>query len=288
MLESLNRLMDHIDQHLTEDITSEDITRIVGVSDYHFRRMFSYMAGMTLNEYIRNRRLSEANKDLIHGKSVTDVAYTYGYQSVDGFSRSFRDWCGFLPSEVIKNKIQKSFPKFTFFIDIKGGISMEFKLEHKSSFNVVGVSKRVPIQFEGVNHDIVELAQSITSQQRSEMHQLADLYPHQVLNVSYDFDEGYLDETGSLTHMMGFATTQDNQYADLEQITIESSLWAVFPNTGPFPQTLQETMAKTYAEWLPTSGYELADLPSISFTKHDGLSDNVYSEVWVAVKPKTT
>lgn len=288
MLESLNRLMDHIDQHLTEDITSEDITRIVGVSDYHFRRMFSYMAGMTLNEYIRNRRLSEANKDLIHGKSVTDVAYTYGYQSVDGFSRAFRDWCGFLPSEVIKNKIQKSFPKFTFFIDIKGGVSMEFKLEHKSSFNVVGVSKRVPIQFEGVNHDIVELAQSITAQQRSEMHQLADLYPNQVLNVSYDFDEGYLDETGSLTHMIGFATTQDNPYEDLEQITIESNLWAVFPNAGPFPETLQETMAKTYAEWLPTSSYELADLPSISFTKHDGPSDNVYSEVWVAVRPKTT
>lgn len=288
MLESLNRLMDHIDQHLTEDITSQDITRIVGVSDYHFRRMFSYMAGMTLNEYIRNRRLSEANKDLIQGKSVTEIAYTYGYQSVDGFSRAFRDWCGFLPSEVIKNKIQKSFPKFTFFIDIKGGISMEFKLEHKSSFNVVGVSKRVPIQFEGVNHDIVELAQSITEQQRSEMHQLADLYPNQVLNVSYDFDESYLDETGSLTHMIGFATTQDNPYEDLEQITIESNLWAVFPNTGPFPKTLQETMAKTYAEWLPTSGYELADLPSISFKKHDGPSDNVYSEVWVAVKPKTT
>ncbi|MCT4794962.1 AraC family transcriptional regulator [Exiguobacterium alkaliphilum] len=286
MLESLNRLMDHIDQHLTDEITGQDITRIVGVSDYHFRRMFSYMAGMTLNEYVRNRRLSEANKDLIHGKSVTDVAYTYGYQSVDGFSRAFRDWCGFLPSEVSKNKIQKSFPKFTFFIDIKGGISMEFKLEHKPSFNVVGVSKRVPIQFEGVNNSIVELAQSITEQQRSEMHQLADLYPNQVLNVSYDFDEGYLDEKGSLTHMIGFATTQENPYEDLEQITVASNLWAVFPNTGPFPETLQETMAKTYAEWLPTSEYELADLPSISFTKHDGPSDNVYSEVWVAVKEK--
>ena len=287
MLESLNRLMDHIEQQLTDEITSEDITRIVGVSDYHFRRMFSFMAGMTLNEYIRNRRLSEANKALIDGKSVTDVAFAYGYQSVDGFSRAFRDWCGFLPSEVSKNKIQKSFPKFTFFLDIKGGISMEFKLEQKPSFHVVGVTRRVPIQFEGVNHAIAELAESITNQQYSEMHDLADLYPHQVLNVSYDFDEGYLDEKGSLTHMIGFATTKENPYADLEQITIESCLWAVFPNTGPFPETLQETMAKTYAEWLPTSGYELADLPSISYTEHDGPSDNVYSEVWVAVKEKT-
>ncbi|STO08151.1 AraC family transcriptional regulator [Exiguobacterium aurantiacum] len=286
MPESLNRLMAHIEQHLTDEITNQDITRIIGVSDYHFRRMFSYMAGMTLNEYIRNRRLSEANKDLIQGMSVTDVAFTYGYQSVDGFSRAFRDWCGFLPSEVIKNKIQKSFPKFTFFIDIKGGISMEFKLEHKPSFNVVGVSKRVPIQFEGVNNAIAELAESITDQQYSEMAQLADLYPNQVLNVSYDFDEGYLDEKGLLTHMIGYATTHSNPYEDLEQITIASNLWAVFPNTGPFPETLQETMAKTYAEWLPTSGYELADLPSISYTEYDGLTDDVYSEVWVAVKEK--
>ena len=165
---------------------------------------------------------------------------------------------------------------------------MEFKIERKSQFHVVGVSKRVPIQFEDVNHSIVELAQSITPQQRQEMHQLADLYPETALNVSFDFDEGYLEEQGSLTHMIGFATSIQNPYGDLEQITIEDSLWAVFPNTGPFPQTLQETMAKTYAEWLPTSGYELVDLPSISFTNHEDDSLNVYSEVWVPVKEKTT
>lgn len=205
MIEKFNHLMDYIETHLTEEISGEEMSKIVGLSDYHFKRMFSYMAGMSLKDYIKNRRFSVANVELINGAKVTDIAYKYGFQSIEGFSRAFREWSGFLPSEVIKNKIQKSFPKFTFVIDIKGGISMEFKIEKKEKFNIVGVSKSVPIQFEGENNAILELAQSITEQQRNEMHQLADLYPHQVLN---DFDDGFLEEKGYLTHMIGFATTK--------------------------------------------------------------------------------
>lgn len=59
--------MDYIESHLTEDISGEEISKIVGLSDYHFRRMFSYLAGMPLNEYIKNRRLSSANEELING-----------------------------------------------------------------------------------------------------------------------------------------------------------------------------------------------------------------------------
>ncbi len=286
MLQKFNHLMDYIEAHLTEDISGKEISKIVGLSDYHFKRMFSYMAGMSLNEYIKNRRLSAANIELINGAKVTDIAYKYRYQSIEGFSRAFREWSGFLPSEVTKNKIQKSFPKFSFYIDIRGGISMEFKIEKKEKFHIVGVSKRVPIQFEGENQAIIELAKSITEQQRNEMHQLADLYPHYVLNVSYDFDDGYLEEKGHLTHMIGFATTKENTFADLEQITIEESLWAIFPNQGQFPATLQETTAKIYSEWLPSSDYEITDLPGISFTKHNGTSENVYSEIWMPVKEK--
>lgn len=139
MLQRLNMLMDYIEDHLTEEISGKDIARIVGLSDYHFKRMFSYMAGMSLHEYIKNRRLSVANGELVNGAKVTEVAFKYGYQSVEGFSRAFREWSGFLPSEVAKNKIQKSFPKFTFYIDIRGGTSMEFKIEKKEKFNVVGV-----------------------------------------------------------------------------------------------------------------------------------------------------
>lgn len=87
--------------------------------------------------------------------------------------------------------------------------------------------------------------------------------------------------------MIGFATTKENSVDHLEQIAIEESLWAIFPNQGPFPVTLQETTAKIYSEWLPSSDYELVELPGISFTKYTTASENVYSEVWVAVKKKS-
>ncbi|MDQ7862463.1 GyrI-like domain-containing protein [Peribacillus frigoritolerans] len=93
---------------------------------------------------------------------------------------------------------------------------------------------------------------------------------------------------GYLTHMIGFATAKENTFDDLEQLSIEESLWAIFPNQGPFPVTLQETTAKIYSEWLPSSGYEVADIPGISFTKHNGTSENVYSEIWMPVKEKNS
>ena len=85
MLKELNQVMDYIEDHLTGDISLEMIADYAGVSDYHFRKIFFYLSGLTLSEYIKNRKLSEANKDLLQGEKVTDVAFKYGYESVDGF-----------------------------------------------------------------------------------------------------------------------------------------------------------------------------------------------------------
>ncbi len=285
MLQEFNRVMEYIEEHLTEEIVFQDIAKITGVSDYHFRRMFAYLAGMSLSEYIRIRRLSKANEDLIKGDKVTSVALKYNYQSVDGFSRAFKEWSGYLPSVVINNKIQKTFKRFSFFINIQGGDSMEFKIEKKDKFNLVGVTKRVPIQFNGQNTAIMELANSITNEQRKEMHLLSDMYPHQVLNASYQFDHERLEEKGELVHLIGFASTKQNPYNDLEQIEVAENTWAIFPNKGVFPNTLQDTWAKIYSEWLPSSNYELVSAPEISFTIFDG-SDNLYSEIWIAIKEK--
>ena len=286
MIQELNRLMDYIEEHLTEEISLSAAAKAIGISEYHLKRTFSFIAGISLTEYIKNRRLALANTDLIKGKSVTDVAFKYKYQSVEGFSRAFRDWSGFLPSEVIKNRQQKSFPRRSFYIDVKGGVSMDFKIEEKAAFNLIGVAKRVPIQFEGINSAVQELAQSITEKQRMKMHELGDLYPRQVLNASYAFDEGRMEEQGELTHFIGFATTQENQFDDLEQIHIAEKTWAIFHNKGPFPQTLQDTWGKIYSEWLPSSDYELVQAPEISFTNFDDGFEDCYSEIWIAVKEK--
>ncbi|MFZ5969199.1 MAG: AraC family transcriptional regulator [Bacillota bacterium] len=284
MLKELNHVIDYIEDHLTDEISLEKISEYAGVSDFHFRKIFLYLSGLTLNEYIKNRKLSEASMDLLNGEKVTDVALKYGYQSMDGFTRAFKKWSGFLPSDVIKKGISKSFPKLSFIITVKGGITMEFRIEDKPAFNLVGVSKRVPMQFEGVNNEIVKLAQSITDEQKEEMHSLQNIEPYEIVNASYEADANFLKEEGDLTHLIGILTTE-NQVSDLlEKVPVGAYTWAIFPNEGPFPSTLQDTMAKIYSEWLPSSDYEVINAPAFSFTKMDkNKKDFAYSEVWIPV-----
>jgi AraC family transcriptional regulator len=287
VLKELNDVINYIEDHLTDELTLESISEYAGVSDYHFRKIFFYLTGFPLSEYIKNRRLSEAGMDLLQGETVTDVALKYGY-TLDGFTRAFKKWSGHLPSDVIKNGVSQSFPKLSFVITVKGGHSMKFRIEDKPAFHLVGVKKRVPMQFKGINQDIVKLAESITDEQKEEMHALQNIEPYEVVNASYEADADFLKEEGELTHMIGVLTTK-NQVSDrLEKVTVPACTWAVFPNEGPFPSTLQETMAKVYSEWLPSSNYELINAPAFSFSKRDqNQKDHAYSEIWIPVKKRT-
>ena len=84
---------------------------------------------------------------------------------------------------------------------------MNYKIIQKEAFRFVGVSKRVSLQFEGVNNEIVQLASEITEEQKRELHQLQNMEPYEIVNVSYDSDTDFLEEKGQLTHMIGVLTT---------------------------------------------------------------------------------
>lgn len=287
MLKELNDVIEFIEEHLTEEITLEVVSEYAGVSDYHFRTVFFYLSGISLSEYIKNRKLSEANKELLQGEKVTDVAFKYGYQSLDGFTRAFKNWSSFLPSDVQKTGMSMSFPKLTFVISVKGGNTMEYRIVEKPAFNLIGVSKRVPMQFEGVNNAIVALAQSITEEQRKEMHALQNVEPYEVVNASYDADASFMKEEGALTHLIGVLSTNEVISDRLVKVPVKECTWAVFPAEGPFPTTLQDITARTYSEWLPSSDYEIVNLPGFSFTRLDPNKEGfAYSEIWMPVQKK--
>ncbi|WP_337019190.1 AraC family transcriptional regulator [Oceanobacillus massiliensis] len=287
MLKSMNEALDYIESHLDGEIDYSELERITGTSVYHFRRMFSFLSGMTLGEYVRNRKLSNATFDLLHeGMSVTETAFKYSYESVDGFSRAFREWSGINPSEVKKKNMLKAFPKLSFQLTIQGGINMDYRIEKKQAFKIVGLKKRVPIQFEGENQEIIKLAKSITPEQRKRLHSYANMEPNQVVNASYNLDDGWKEEKGSLDHMIGFLTTKEEDFDGFEVVEVPALTWAIFSSKGEFPKVMQETWAKIASEWLPSSDYELVEAPNISFTGDLSDSNNVYSEIWFAVKKK--
>lgn len=166
---------------------------------------------------------------------------------------------------------------------------MEYRIIELPAFRFAGVAARVPLQFEGENPAIAELARSITPEQRTEMHRLMgeafDSLPHEVLNVSWDSDTNFQREEGMLTHMIGVATTVPAAEVGRGLSTLEAAagVWAVFPSDGPFPRTMQQTTEGIYSEWLGTVPYELDGFGMFSFSniREDSTA---YSEIWVPVR----
>lgn len=132
-IERLNDAMDYLEGHLTEEIDYEKLGKIACCSSYHFQRMFAYMAGVPLSEYIRRRKMSLAAVDLQSGNmKIIDVAGKYGYNSPTAFNRAFQSVHGMAPSAVKNEGISvKAFPPVRFKITVKGVEEMNYRIETK-------------------------------------------------------------------------------------------------------------------------------------------------------------
>ena len=114
-LMQMNQAMEYIETHLCEGIDFAQMAHIAGCSQYHFRRMFSYLAGMSLGEYIRCRKLSLAGELLRNGSKVIDCAVLLGYDSADVFRKAFEAMHGITPSNAkLADASLKAFPHMTF------------------------------------------------------------------------------------------------------------------------------------------------------------------------------
>ena len=117
------------------------------------------------------------------------------------------------------------------------------------------------------------------------MHRLQNMDPCEIVNVSCESGTDFLEEAGELTHLIGVLTTKNDISSNLDTFPVKAYSWAVFPNEGRFPFTLQDTMARIYSEWLVTADYKLAESLSFSFTKMDEIKpDYAYSEIWIPKK----
>ncbi|MCI8785112.1 MAG: AraC family transcriptional regulator [Eubacterium sp.] len=138
----LNQSMHYIEEHLTDEIDYEQLGRIACCSAYHYQRMFTYMAGITLAEYIRRRKMSLAAVDLQGGdERIIDIAEKYGYRSPTAFNRAFQSFHGIAPSAVKEEGVSvKSFSPIVFKIAVKGAAEMNYRIETKEAFRIIGIS----------------------------------------------------------------------------------------------------------------------------------------------------
>ncbi|MFS0725768.1 AraC family transcriptional regulator [Paenibacillus sp. 1P07SE] len=285
-LQAMNEAIAYIERHLQEEPDLDEAARRACCSVYHFKRMFSFLAGIPLSDYIRRRRLTLAALELRErGAKVIDVAMAYGYSSPDAFARAFHHMHGISPSQAREDGRQlKAYPRMSFQLTIRGGDEMNYRMEEQPAFGIVGLKRRVPIQFEGVNPAIAEMWQELGANGAEQLKQLSDVEPRGMISASTEFSEGRMEEKGELDHYIGVATTQPAP-APYVRLEVPALTWAVFTAVGPFPAALQDVWGRIYSEWFPSSGYESVQGPELLWNEHGDTASEAYrSEIWIPVK----
>lgn len=279
-IERLNKTINYIEEHLTDGIDYEQLGQIACCSSYHFQRMFGYMAGMPLSEYIRRRKMSLAAADLQSGEEkIITVAAKYGYESPTAFNRVFQSVHGFAPSQAkAVGQTIKSFPPIGFQISIKGAAQMEYRIEKKDAFRILGISalldKEIEKNFEAVPQLWVKATQDGTI---PALCAKMNAQPMGVLGVS-----ACNASAEQWRYYIAVASTADA--GEFETYTVPAFTWAVFPGEGS-GISIQQLEQRIVTEWLPTSGYEYADGPDVEVYL-DPNPENTKYEVWIPVLKK--
>lgn len=278
-VEKLNQCMVYIEENLTREIDPERLGRLACCSSYHFQRMFTYMAGVTLSEYIRRRKMSLAAEDLLGGEEkIIDLALKYGYASPTAFTRAFESIHGASPSAVRSEALSvKSFPPIKFSISVQGGYEMDYRIENRPAFRVVGISTPLEREIEKNFMSVPQLWQRAASDGTIErLAQLMDTPPMGLLGVSACGNEE------QWRYFVAVSTTQPAE--GFEEYTVPACTWAVFPGEGT-NRSIQELERRVVTEWLPGSGYEYADAPDVEVYLNAD-PENAKFEVWIPVVKK--
>ncbi|PYZ94713.1 AraC family transcriptional regulator [Salipaludibacillus keqinensis] len=286
LLKHMNEALNYIEKNLTNEIDYKEVAKRAYCSEYHFKRMFSFLSGIALSEYIRRRRLTLAAFALENSnRRIIDIAVTYGFHSADSFARAFQKVHGITPSAARNHGHPlKAYPPMTFQLTIEGGNEMNYRIVEKKSFRIAGMMKRVPIIFSGVNPEIEKMWKELDSQSIKELKSLSNVEPKGIISASTNFSEERMEEKGGLDHFIGVATSsmRPDHFNILE---VPATTWAVFEAIGPFPETLQDVWGRIYSEWFPSSNFEQTEGPEILWNEDkDFESPTFKSEIWIPVK----
>ena len=278
-IQNMNTAMNYIEEHILEEPDLEKLGKLAGCSAHHFQRIFTYIGGITLTEYIRKRRMSLAAVDLKdENAKVIDVALKYGYDSPTAFNRAFQTVHGVTPSQARANNISlKAFPPITFHMTVKGGQEMNYRIENREVIRVVG--KKIPLKatleenFKITPEFWAQSAMDGTIEKLAAMMD-TDIYGLMGVSVCTKKDEW--------EYYIAVATTKPA--GEFEELIVPKCTWAVFYDEGPVIK-MQELETRIVTEWLPTSGYEYANAPEIELYLNPDPEQAKY-EIWLPIVRK--
>jgi AraC family transcriptional regulator len=283
-LDRMNGAIDYIEANLADEISYDKAAQTACCSTYHFQRMFSFITGVPLSEYIRRRRLTLAAFELqTGGVKVIDTALKYGYESPEAFSRAFKSLHGVQPALARDMGVAlKAFPKMTFSISIKGDVGMNYRIEQRDAFEVFGVYAEVSSKMEQAFIDVPKFVKEKLAD--GTWNHLNDFLgrPRDTWFHAASFDPK--DDT--FRFMMCCHAPPTLEIPDkYTRLKVPAQTWAIFPE----PEcNVQDLWRRIYSEWFPASGYEQVEGAAFEMWYGYGRDGFGYgtAEVWIPVKKK--
>lgn len=281
--EVIREAVDYIEEHITDDITVNDVAGKVAISPFYFHKGFSMLCGFSLMEYVRNRRLSLAGSEMLSGDAtVLELAVKYGYDSPDSFTKAFTRFHGCPPSAVRRGKeMVKVFAPLKLTISLKGGYVMDYRITKKESFAVLGVSRE--FSYENASRDVTAFWQEHQESGKSKL--VGGMF-----GVNTDFKMGQEKFEYMIADVYHPAVDIPK---DFEVKVIPAFTWAVFPCRGVVSESMKDVNIKIFSEWLPAlKDYEFAAGYCIEMYDDPGKypkgvqDESYYAEIWIPVKKK--
>lgn len=299
LLERMNLAVDYVEQNITDELDLSKIAQLTGCSTYNFQRMFSFIADISIIEYVRRRRLTLAALELqSNNVKVIDVAMKYGYESPVSFARAFQAIHGITPRDAKKPNVSlKAFPKMTFQIIIKGVSEMNYRIVKTEPFQMFGLEGIISTKGD---KDCFSHAGAIWQK-----YQNNGMYEQLFIDAgeskpSY-YDSMFVEEMCRIHGLLNYKKINDTTYGYMlcsfvtpdsntkgyEVFEVPETTWAVFPvdvNDWDVGEAIAKVNKTFYSEWLPTSEYEKADAPELEI--YGGTPEKGYLEFWMPIVKK--
>lgn len=283
----IQNAINYIEEHLTEEIDYDKVAKESACSNFYFQRIFSILCGMTLGEYIRNRRLTLAGNELRTSEcKVIDIALKYGYESPESFTRAFVRFHGITPTEAKKNGSElKAFSRLSVKITLSGGTVMDYKIVEKEAFDIIERVEAHTVENE-------ENAKSIPdfwtrSHSDGTVKKLLDITSDKtyIFGVCY----GNLPKNAkTFDYSIAAACGENTEVPDgFRRNTIPARTWAVFECKGAMPNAVQDMWHRIVSEFYPASGYQPTyEMDIEAYADGDMSSPDYHSEIWIPVMKK--
>lgn len=288
-VERFNEALNYIESNLCAEFELDEVSRIACVTSDSFMRFFSYMAGITLKEYIRKRRLTKAAYDLKNqNERIIDIAVKYGYNSADSFSRAFKKQHGINPSEYRENGGRLNvFLPASFQIYIQGAKEMNFRIINLKETELYGMS----MQYEGMAYPERETLRNLMWTDR-----LEDI-PGRICPGEWNHPTNRAHDGVwyGLWHNGRYMIAREKDKVksiELEKIVLPEGLYASFtsePGRNAWDEIpkLRDTM---FNLWLPDSEYkhkgDLVIEVEHLWTDYEMRKNNKYYELWIPIEIK--